>query len=201
MFSFRMSAIALAAAALFAAPANAAQIINLDLTTPDAGGYVYGSGSFNWPTEGNLATATLNFNGLELIDATLTGYVEGQATWWDEGIGGVTGNEYLLAYDCALWNSCLTQVTPTMATGQLSTPRGFDKPCTPATLNNCSFHYDPQSGVFDGYFRVTSLGSPYGATLTIGDFAAVPEPATWAMMIIGFGMAGSALRRRQPARA
>ncbi len=27
--------------------------------------------------------------------------------------------------------------------------------------------------------------------------AAVPEPATWAMMIAGFGLAGSALRRRQ----
>ena len=30
--------------------------------------------------------------------------------------------------------------------------------------------------------------------------SAVPEPATWAMMIAGFGMAGAALRRRQVAR-
>lgn len=28
--------------------------------------------------------------------------------------------------------------------------------------------------------------------------AAVPEPATWAMMILGFGLVGGALRRRQP---
>ncbi len=27
--------------------------------------------------------------------------------------------------------------------------------------------------------------------------AAVPEPATWAMMIAGFGLAGAALRHRQ----
>ena len=27
--------------------------------------------------------------------------------------------------------------------------------------------------------------------------AAVPEPATWAMMIVGFGLAGSAIRRRE----
>lgn len=26
--------------------------------------------------------------------------------------------------------------------------------------------------------------------------AAVPEPSTWAMMIVGFGMAGAAMRRR-----
>lgn len=29
--------------------------------------------------------------------------------------------------------------------------------------------------------------------------AAVPEPATWAMMILGFGLVGSAMRRRKPA--
>jgi hypothetical protein len=27
--------------------------------------------------------------------------------------------------------------------------------------------------------------------------SAVPEPATWAMMIVGFGVAGGALRRRR----
>ncbi len=28
--------------------------------------------------------------------------------------------------------------------------------------------------------------------------SAVPEPATWALMILGFGLVGSALRRRRP---
>lgn len=35
---------------------------------------------------------------------------------------------------------------------------------------------------------------------TISTISAVPEPATWAMMIAGFGLAGAALRRR-PVRA
>lgn len=34
------------------------------------------------------------------------------------------------------------------------------------------------------------------SNLTVGS-SAVPEPATWAMMILGFGMIGSAMRRRQ----
>ena len=32
----------------------------------------------------------------------------------------------------------------------------------------------------------------------VGPVAAVPEPATWAMMIAGFGLAGAAMRRRAP---
>lgn len=36
--------------------------------------------------------------------------------------------------------------------------------------------------------------TPIGYRLTI---TAVPEPASWAMMIAGFGLAGAALRRRQ----
>jgi len=32
-----------------------------------------------------------------------------------------------------------------------------------------------------------------------GAFEGVPEPATWALMIMGFGLAGQAVRRRRPA--
>ena len=55
-------------------------------------------------------------------------------------------------------------------------------------------------------FRVTGLG-PGSASTFNGDFqlltsgqieiAAVPEPATWALMIIGFGMVGGAVRARR----
>ena len=38
---------------------------------------------------------------------------------------------------------------------------------------------------------------PYGPVLDLVSVAAVPEPATWAMMLIGFGGIGFAMRRRR----
>lgn len=70
--------------------------------------------------------------------------------------------------------------------------------------SNSAFSFNLASGV--SYFAVaTGFGnSDFGAyTLTItgpGDIligaGAVPEPGTWALLILGFGMTGAAMRRR-----
>lgn len=65
------------------------------------------------------------------------------------------------------------------------------------TLNGATFN--------EGLFGTTP-GKKYGSVVT-GNFeyvqaplqSAVPEPATWAMMITGFGLAGAAVRRRRTA--
>jgi hypothetical protein len=46
--------------------------------------------------------------------------------------------------------------------------------------------------------RIYAYGYDFNQGLVTGfnDRAAVPEPATWAMMIVGFGLAGAALRRK-----
>jgi hypothetical protein len=41
----------------------------------------------------------------------------------------------------------------------------------------------------------------YGGNISFAKLAAVPEPATWALMILGFGSAGAMLRRRRAALA
>jgi hypothetical protein len=46
---------------------------------------------------------------------------------------------------------------------------------------------------FDGYTRQTYSGTQVIASVS-GATGAVPEPATWALMIGGFGLAGAALR-------
>ncbi len=49
-------------------------------------------------------------------------------------------------------------------------------------------------------FATGAIGTPtaasYGGTINI-ESVAVPEPGTWALMILGFGGAGAMLRRRQ----
>lgn len=67
---------------------------------------------------------------------------------------------------------------------------GVSGALTAATLN---FHVD-DTGYLDnsGSFLITS-GAPVDTTAAN---AAVPEPATWAMMMLGFGAVGYAMRRR-----
>lgn len=61
------------------------------------------------------------------------------------------------------------------------------------------------SGPGVSYVRGSFSGGPQdiglvGSSRALGA-AVVPEPATWALMILGFGAAGAALRRRRPDRA
>jgi hypothetical protein len=43
-------------------------------------------------------------------------------------------------------------------------------------------------------YNATGTNASYGGNLT---FAPVPEPMTWAMMILGFAVVGFAMRRRR----
>ena len=54
------------------------------------------------------------------------------------------------------------------------------------------------SGVFVHYDNIIAGGTEYKFDLSAAT-AAVPEPASWAMMISGFGLVGAAMRRRKGA--
>ncbi len=93
----------------------------------------------------------------------------------------------------------LTAFSATFANGAL-TALSFDTNALSTISTDGNGDFGLQS------FRVTGLG-PDGASTFNGDFqlltsgqieiAAVPEPATWALMIIGFGMVGGAVRARR----
>lgn len=61
------------------------------------------------------------------------------------------------------------------------------------TLNDADFNRD-KYGLDDGYHDGAKIKAKFELLN-----AAVPEPATWAMMITGFGMAGVVVRRRRHA--
>jgi PEP-CTERM motif len=93
----------------------------------------------------------------------------------------------------------LTAFSATFANGAL-TALSFDTNALAAISTSGNGDFGLQS------FRVTGLGID-GASTFNGDFqlltsgqleiAGVPEPATWALMIIGFGMIGGTLRARR----
>ncbi len=60
---------------------------------------------------------------------------------------------------------------------------------------------DPNAGVGTPH-EINGMQGNYSAALPVasGMISAVPEPATWAMMIIGFGAIGAAMRRRAATR-
>lgn len=68
----------------------------------------------------------------------------------------------------------------------------------PGTTHNFSFVAAGSSTTLSFYEFSNSGASPIiDNVLVTGPTAAVPEPATWALMIGGFGFAGATLRRRR----
>lgn len=56
--------------------------------------------------------------------------------------------------------------------------------------------------MYDLYLQPYDAPLPtYTLTISSIEAGAVPEPATWAMMILGLGLAGAAIRRQSPNRA
>ncbi|MGQ5701457.1 PEPxxWA-CTERM sorting domain-containing protein [Sandaracinobacteroides sp. A072] len=87
-------------------------------------------------------------------------------------------------------------------TFQAGTPPG-DAACAAAFFSINYTHCDWSNGADGLWYNPEQPGTFYYETLLVrdGGSPAVPEPATWAMLIAGFGMVGAALRRRTIATA
>jgi hypothetical protein len=57
---------------------------------------------------------------------------------------------------------------------------------------------NPTAGNIQLQFVGTNDNTPYGAVISGINISAVPEPATWAMLILGFGGIGMMMRRHKP---
>lgn len=52
-------------------------------------------------------------------------------------------------------------------------------------------------GAYTYRFSLSNLGSGGAFRVTVADSASVPEPGTWLLMLVGFGLIGAALRHKQ----
>lgn len=83
----------------------------------------------------------------------------------------------------------LSRLGKTAATGEIAGLAVFDLSQFAGQKVNLRFQFQSDFAAFKPGVRLDNIkvtGQPVGA---------VPEPATWALLIGGFGMAGAALRR------
>ena len=78
---------------------------------------------------------------------------------------------------------------------------GADGACATAYFSNFYTHCDWSDGVAGNWFDPSSPNVPYSVPETLlvrsAMVGGVPEPETWGLLIAGFGLVGTALRRRR----
>ena len=170
---------AAAAVALTAVPASAATVI---YTSGSTIGLIAGpSGTFSGGFEASVVTGTgaevgPDFTATFTFGSPTTGQAAGSA------ISIALGNMSNINFTGVTLNG----VTGTVVNGPVDTAVVFGAPVAFGGTNQLVLtgQLNPPSGMGNGSF---------GGNVTI---AAVPEPTTWALFILGFGTIGAALRRR-----
>jgi hypothetical protein len=119
---------------------------------------------------GSLTTQRLSVNGSVVSDLDFT------SVYLDKTAGGP-----------------FTRVNFSVPTGGGDALEVVNLPSTPLNagsyLLTVNYNVDPASAI---------NGASYGGTLNVGSTASpAPEPASWAMMVGGFGLLGAAMRRRK----
>jgi hypothetical protein len=159
--------------------------------TPVSGTLMFGGGAVNYfdPTNGFVPPGFGNTSGTSVVvgSGTEFGYADQSNT------------------DTADFTDTQLIVTDLLARG-LST--SWTMTFTSAafgsiTLNTSSFSPDLTYSLLGNTVTIhwagttaVPQGTSYRAIFDIGSAAAVPEPATWALMLLGFGAIGVAVRRK-----
>lgn len=161
-----------AALAAFASPTSAA------IVTKDFVFTAHFEAASGAPVDTVTGRVTVSFDDSVTSFASTSGFTL-------DGLNVPVSNMPAFSYNAATGNLIIgTQTSPYAA--------GIRR-----THNDFGFFYN----VATDSIRSLSLSNSSGAIFLSRDVtvAAVPEPGTWAMMIAGFGLAGSLLRRRRAA--
>ena len=216
----RLAALALSVAAV-AAPAQAETIANPvnNYSFPYLSGSLIGGNqtqfvgqTFTAPIAGELTNFqfTLNTSSIQSLYGVVyewTGTAPGAELWRSANIAGGAGVK-----DFNPVGVTLTQgqtYVAFLSTFGIADNSGLATVGTCLALAGCGSNNIPNLGTLaygnvfpDGTITYsTAFNVVYDATFSATiEAAAVPEPASWAMMIGGFGLVGGAVRRRQAVR-
>ena len=198
-------------AAMMAAPAGAVTIINgsfeqsTNAVAPGASGFRTlkngNTGITGWKVRGNSIdyvgsywqaqdgnrSIDLNGTGQGAIEQMLNGLTIGQtyevSFWLAGNPDGGNATKIAVASDGGAFSGVYRFNTTGKSRGAMGWERETFRFVADGTTARLSFS-SAQPGA-------------YGAALDNVGIAAVPEPATWALMILGFGAVGGAMRRRR----
>lgn len=185
-------------AGVVAMPAQAATTISLDA---NLGGTLAIDGLYNGQTvsfspqfvrftgtsSADAATIISGFSVYELSSLKLESSVNGSDGIVDFGAGYVYGSGILNGTAVSGFGKLSGDILAAFAGGSFT--QGGTSPA-PFTFTNAQFT-TPNNG------SVTFTSGNFISSSVVPTVAAVPEPASWAMMIGGFGLIGGAMRRRQ----
>lgn len=199
-----------------ASPGQAALL--LSLTAPAGGGSAYLSDSSSDPRflDGRSIFITVDRGTITGAQWLITG--ELAKLWWDpmgggfdendEPIPALTGNEYIYSPDCTVSAGGTCGGFGGLSGSLVDNVLRFD--FTPPTdVNNCPPTYqgsDADCAFFYTFYNVQfDIGVDAGDGDVVFSFAdaapgggsVVPEPASWVLLIAGFGLVGGVLRRRR----
>lgn len=216
--SSKISSLAVALA-FVTGPAHASIALDANLAAP---GVYYGTGNANGHFTVNTTAAgdelgirahVYQQNPTSPVGSTYN-FALGQIISFDWSINPVSNSlagitsiftlTNLATGGTASWDALLVPDNATSSGGEQNSWRlsfGFLNG-GPGNIGNISYNANVDS-TYNATWTVNGLdGGPQSvsATFVQGNGAAVPEPATWAMLLLGFGVVGAAMRRRHNVR-
>lgn len=212
---FRLAAVALAAASL-PAPARADTIVPVAVTASDTfslfGQYksenlINGSGLSAGLHDSNFAAMWMTNLGVNQASLTFdlgALYNLDGARIWNYNFGNPAEFQSTIlrgVKDFRLSGSLDGNAYSVLANGRLALGTGQPIAGESVALSGTArfIRLDVLTNYGEGTYAERDWSSGLSEVRFTG--AAVPEPASWAMMLGGFGLLGTALRRRRPARA
>lgn len=196
----------LAAAALVGASAAPAYAVTINPTAVtassafaayDAAFAIDGNPLSDWASNGMGAGTSLAIN-LGAVYELATGTVVDRVTSGGPNntfFGGVT--DFTTSFTL---QACATAA----CTDLLGSALSFSKSAPVSPTSAADFAYEADLAGLTGQYFLYSVTGAAGLNVGLSSLSfegtlvpAVPEPATWALMILGFGIVGSALRRRR----